>query len=63
MTNPLLRARLGPRDRPNTGAFAYLGRFLVAFFFGAGGVASILRNTASALGVSCCGFDLFMAGA
>lgn len=54
MTNPVLRFKLGLRDRPTSGARPYLARFF-GFFFGAlpcgfGGVLSILRSTSSGLG-------------
>jgi len=58
MTNSTEGGLMAPRDRPNRGA-AYLAAFLgqlIGFGFafltcGAGGVASILRNTSSGEGI------------
>ena len=62
MTNPILRDNLGLRDSLKSEKPAYLAGFLRGFLatLGFGGVASILRNTSSALGLGC---DLFMIGA
>jgi hypothetical protein len=62
MTNPLVRFKIGPRDKPTNEKPAYFFAGFFGFFFaflGSGGVASIRRSTSSGDG---CGFSLLMAG-
>ena len=57
LANPSARPTMAARDRPVNKKPAYLagflGFFFSAFLCGSGGVASIRRNTSSALGGFC----------